>query len=360
VVALSGGVDSSVAAALLKKGGYDVVGVTLQLRPCSNTSLSRSCCGPDGVVRARATAAYLGIPHYTFDWQQVFEELVLRPSWNEYANGRTPNPCVICNQEIKFGLLRERADELGAKWIATGHYARTRTSRNKQGTKLRRGRDKAKDQSYFLFPLGHDRLFTTLFPLGELYKEETRAIARHMGLPNAEQRESQDACLGSDEETFAESLRRRFNQPSRPGPICNGSGDVLGHHQGIHRFTIGQRKRLGVALDHRAWVKTIDSKSARVVLTAEQTDLQSTGLIASRVRWGPGAEDFLSGKLQVQVRYNHEPVGAQVERGLDRTAAVWFDRPQLAVTPGQAVVFYDGDCVAGGGWIEKPMQGREP
>ena len=352
VLAMSGGIDSSVAAALLKERGYEVIGITFQLRACEDLTESRSCCGMDGVVRAREAAAHLDIPHYVLDWRREFAERVLRPSWEEYQRGRTPNPCVLCNARIKFGLLLEQADRLGARYLATGHYGSVWQDSD-GGFHLSRGRDLSKDQSYFLFALQQEQLSRTLFPLCDFVKPEVRALAREKGLPNAERPESQDACLGSDKESFAEALCRQFAGQPRSGTIVDEAGEVLGAHGGIHTFTIGQRKGTGVATGKRAWVREIDAESGRVRLTSDPDRLFSCGLLASAVHWIGGAP--VSGECAVQIRYRHTAVAAQVEPGPDATARVTFHKPQRAVSPGQAAVFYQGDELLGGGWIDRPL-----
>lgn len=352
IVAMSGGVDSSVAAALLLRRGYDVVGTTLRLHACLEAARTWSCCGPDGVVEARRAAGHLGIPHYVLDCRRPFEDLVLRPSWNEYSRGRTPNPCVACNERIKFRALGDLARGLGARWIATGHYARIRRPAAGGDVVLYRARHLAKDQSYFLFPIGPELLSMTLFPTGDLSKDEVRATAREVGLPNAERRESQDACLGRDGQGFAESLRSRFGGSSRPGPIVDPRGREVGRHGGIHLYTIGQRRGLRVALGRRLWVRSIHPEQGTVTVTANEDDLLCRELIVHDVRWTAPDQDRPSCTCTVQIRYRQTATEARVEPRAGGTAKVVFANPQRAVTPGQAAVFYDGDRVIGGGWID--------
>lgn len=350
VVALSGGVDSSVAAALLVQAGYDVVGITLRLRPCGDGTDPRSCCGVDGEASARSVAGRLGFPHYTLDVRGSFEVLVLRPAWEAYAAGRTPNPCVGCNRDVKFGLLMQRARALGADLVATGHHARVEIGPEGEPVLLR-GRDAGKDQSYFLFALGRERLARALFPVGGMTKDEVRALAADLHLASADRPDSQDACIAS-RDGFAEALRRELHGEARPGRIVDASGRLLGPHPGIHRFTVGQRKGTGVALGHPAWVRSIDAADGTVVLTEDPADLRAEGLVASGLTWlkDPPAEGFA---CTVQVRYRAPAVPATVDVGEGATASVRFERPVRAVTPGQAVVFYDGDRVLGGGWIDR-------
>lgn len=352
VVAMSGGVDSSVTAALLAERGFEVVGLTLRLWLCEEqTGSSKSCCGTDGVASARSAAAELGVPHYVVEGREPFEEQVLLPSWEEYARGRTPNPCVLCNERIKLGLLLQHADRLGASRLATGHYARVA-----EGPALLRGRDADKDQSYFLFSLEREQLARMVLPLGELTKEEVRREASRLGLPNAERPESQDACLGGGGEGFAEALRRRFGREGRAGDIVDPTGRVLGRHDGLHRFTVGQRRGLGVAMGRPAYVLAIDPERGDVIVGTDEVDLLSPGLLAGGVRWlvpppEPGA--ILEG--EVQIRYRHRAVPAAVEVLEDSRTSVRFAEPQRAVTPGQAAVFYREDRVLGGGWIERAL-----
>lgn len=354
VVAMSGGVDSSMAAALLQQQGYQVIGVTLRLWPCEEGSPSGSCCGVDGVSWARAAAGQLGIPHYVIDCRQAFERNVLTPAWRDYARGRTPSPCINCNSSIKFGLLGEHAQRrFSARWLATGHYARILETSG-QPT-LYRGTDVNKDQSYFLFSLSRKQREMCLFPLGSLTKQEVRDRARNLGLPNAERSESQDACLGLGDEGFAEALRQRFGESPRAGAILTSRGQRLGTHNGIHRFTIGQRRGLGVATGRRAYVLSIDAASGDVVISDNPEDLDTPGLVANGVVWqtapGPGQLE-----AEVQIRYRHLPAAARVHWDGDGSARVRFEQPQRAVTPGQAAVFYQGQRLLGGGWIETVLK----
>lgn len=355
MVAMSGGVDSSVAAFLLQEQGLEVVGITLQLQACQEPVNGRSCCGADSVAQARAAAGHLGIHHYVLDCRKDFEEIVLHGSWKEYSHGRTPNPCVICNERIKFGTLFDYARALGADKLATGHYARIGVRRNGESFLLR-GADTRKDQSYFLFSVPSEKLSDALFPVGALTKEEVRSIAFRAGLPNAGRQESQDACFTSTEITYPEGLRRRFNEAARSGPLLDERGRFLGMHGGIHQFTIGQRRGLGVTLGSPAWVKSIDAGNGAVFLTTSKEGLSARGLAASGVRWIALKPGFKRLRCSLQVRYNQAPVPAVVEPGEGDTVRARFDRPLTAVTPGQAVVFFSGDRVLGGGWIERSEQ----
>jgi tRNA-specific 2-thiouridylase len=355
VVAMSGGVDSSVAAAVLVERGHEVIGVTLQLWPCESTTAPGSCCGGDGISAARAAADQLGIPHHVIDCREHFASRILRPAWEEYAGGRTPNPCVACNREIKFGLLSsEAAQRYSAQIVATGHHARI--ERRDGMPALLRGRDPGKDQSYFLHSLTVEQLARTLLPVGSLTKDAVRDLARDLRLPNAERRESQDACIGSDEAGFAETLRQRLGHAMPAGAILDIAGRRLGTHAGVHHFTVGQRRGLGVALGRPAYVVRIDSERAEVVVSDDPDHLKAGGLVAGRVNWlVPREEDPL--EAEVQIRYRHTPVPARVTvEQNSNTALVHFHEPQRAVTPGQAVVFYRGERVIGGGSIERTTE----
>jgi tRNA-specific 2-thiouridylase len=354
VVAMSGGVDSSVAAALLQQQGYQVIGVTLRLWSHEEGSPSGSCCGVEGVTWARAAAEQLGISHHVIDCWQAFERDVLTPAWRDYDRGRTPSPCIRCNSAIKFGLLGEHARRrFSARWLATGHYARI-LERSGQPT-LYRGIDSHKDQSYFLFSLSRKQLEMCLFPLGALTKPQVLDRARHLGLPNAGRSESQDSCLGLGDEGFSEALRQRFGGNARAGAILDPRGQRLGTHDGIHRFTIGQRRGLGVATGRRTYVSSIDASSGDVVISDNPEDLDAAGLLASGIVWqaepGPGRME-----AEVQIRYRHLPAAARVHRDGEDSARVLFEQPQRAVTPGQAAVFYQGQRVLGGGWIETVLK----
>jgi tRNA-specific 2-thiouridylase len=350
---MSGGVDSSVAAALLIQDGYQVFGVTLELHAC-NDNIGQACCGLDGVAQAREVAGRLGIPHYVLNLRREFEDLVLRPVWGEFARGRTPNPCILCNERIKFGLLLDRGRELGAEWLATGHYARLVDSHG-SARSLFRAKDRNKDQSYFLARLNNSQLQKSLFPIGNLEKEDVRDLARQLGLPNAEAPESQDACLVVPGESFSEMLRCRFGEAAIEGPIIDAEGRTMKFHSGIHRFTVGQRRGLGIAAKSRIWVKAIDCGSAAVSVTSDSSELLANGLVASEVRWLGERPATWPLFCEIQVRYRQSPVGAKVESTGSDSVRVKFDRQIRAVTPGQAAVFFDGERVLGSGWINGPI-----
>lgn len=350
-VAMSGGVDSSVAAALLLEAGHDVLGVTLALHGGAPAGSGASCGGGDAIGKAREAAAQLGVPHRAVDAARAFEEGVLRPAWEEYARGRTPNPCLLCNERVKFGALLDAARALGADGIATGHYARI--ERDGGGPpRLRRGADPGKDQSYFLAGLSRAQLGAALFPLGGLRKAGVREMARARGLAAGDAAESQDACLVGPEGGFAEALRERFGGEARPGRIVDGGGRELGRHDGIHLFTVGQRKGLGVASTGRLFVREIRERDGAIVVTADEGALIAGRLTVRDVAWAAGRPPEAPLRCEVQVRYRSAPCPAVVTPLGGGAAAIAFEAGVRAVTPGQAAVLYDGEYVLGRGWIE--------
>ncbi len=355
LVAMSGGVDSTLAAAILAADErYEPIGITLRLWTCGagGEEAAVSCCGEDGAAAARAAAGALGIRHYVLDCRDTFRDEVLAPAWQDYAGGRTPNPCVLCNGEVKFKLLMDQASRLDAACMATGHYARVEPGEEGASPALLRGLDPNKDQSYFLFSLTTAQLAMTLFPLGALTKPEVRAEARRLSLPNAERTESQDACLGGGDVGFAEALRHMFDATVQEGELVDQEGRLLGRHQGVHHFTIGQRKGLGIATSQRSYVTAIQGEEGKVVISDVQGDLDAAELEAEGVSWllAPGRSEEA---MEVQIRYRHQAVPARVTWNGDDRVTVRFESPQRAVTPGQAVVFYRGERVLGGGWIKR-------
>lgn len=358
VVAMSGGVDSSVAAGLLKEAGHEVIGVTMNLfalppEICRSEDL-RSCCGRKAMEDAHEAACRLGIEHLVVDLREEFERRIIADFCQEYGRGRTPNPCVRCNERIKFGLLLERARRLGADRLATGHYARIRYDRESGRYLLKKGRDRAKDQSYFLYPLSQAQLARTLFPVGEYVKSEVRRLARKWHLPAAEKPESQEICfvpLGR----YSDFLRRRIPRAFLPGPVKDRGGSVLAMHKGIGYFTVGQRRGMGIAAPRPLFVTAID-RVTKTVIVGEDEDLFQRSLLAGRVNWI--SLDGIKAPIRVRakIRSRHEAAKASLiplSRGHLR---VDFDRPQRAITPGQSVVFYQRDIVVGGGVIIRALK----
>jgi len=351
VVAMSGGVDSSVAAALLVEAGHDVVGLSMQLYDQREGDIRfGSCCTLDDLHDARRVASEIGIPHYILNFEQQFRESVIGNFVREYVSGRTPLPCARCNSELKFATLLDRAEGLGASAVATGHYARVERDEATGRFALRRGCDPAKDQSYFLFSLNQDQLSRALFPLGTWEKEEVRRYARGRGLKVAAKRDSQELCFVPTGD-YAGFVEREAPGACRPGLVIDAHGRVLGRHDGIHHFTVGQRKGLGIPSSAPLFVTSIDASRGTVVV-GPRSALERTTLTASSFNWISGTPP--SGPLAVtaQIRYRHPAASATVcATGADR-ADVEFETPQPAITPGQAVVVYDGDVVVGGGWID--------
>jgi tRNA-uridine 2-sulfurtransferase len=352
VVGMSGGVDSSATAALLLEQGYDVVGITLKLWP--QDCLSRAedkCCGPQAVADARAVCHKLGIPYYLIDEAAEFQSRVIRYFADEYKAGRTPNPCVMCNQNLKFGRLIERANQLGARYIATGHFARLEKSADGSRTLLLRGRDRRKDQSYFLFSLRQDQLARALFPLGEKTKSDTRDVARHCQLKTADKEESMEICFVPDND-YGKFLRQAKLVENHRGEIVDLQGRVLGHHDGIEFYTIGQRKGLGISSPRPLYVIELDPANNRVIV-GDDAALERDRFVAERCNWIPF--DTPPGPMAgtVKIRYNHPGATATVTPLPNNRAEVKLDSPQRAITPGQAAVFYQDDLVLGGGWIAR-------
>ena len=363
-VAMSGGVDSSTVAAILAHGGDAVVGLTLQLwdqtrlagkHGIPDAPRAGRCCSLDDVYDARHIAEHLGIPYYVVDQEERFERDVVRPFVSEYLAGRTPIPCSLCNNHLKFDQLLQTARSIGAGRIATGHYAVNEYDPDRGRWILKRPADLAKDQTYFLFGLTQEQLAHTLFPLGRLTKPEVREMARRHELRLAEKPDSQEICFipGGDYKQFLTAYLEEQGErvPETAGELVASNGEVLGRHEGIFNFTVGQRKGLGVASPSPLYVLQIDPASHRVTVGAD-AELATRSLRARRLNWI--AIPALTGPMRVRakIRHRHEPAWATLEpAGSGGEAVATFDEPQRAVTPGQAAVFYDGDEVVGGGWI---------
>jgi tRNA-specific 2-thiouridylase len=347
VVAMSGGVDSSVTAGLLVEQGYEVEGVSLRLWECQREQ-PQNCSDSMG---ARTVADLLGIPHTLMDLRADFVNGVVKPFVASYLKGQTPNPCVACNRDFKLGALLDWAKARGADYVATGHYARALRDAGAERVSLARGADRNKDQSYFLFSLSQDQLSHTLFPLGDLEKSAVRRHARRLGLPVADRPESQDVCFG-DYRAFVESLADPDDLAG--GEVVDRAGNILGRHEGIHRLTIGQRKGLGISAPHPLYVLEIDELEKRVVVGAKD-ELQCRGLVAASVSWiEPPEKDEID--AEVQVRYRSPSIPCRVRVREDGKCEARFEESFPSVTPGQAAVFYRGERVLGGGWIEKAIR----
>jgi tRNA-specific 2-thiouridylase len=351
---MSGGVDSSVAAALLAEQGHDVIGLSMQLYPSTGSGQVDggerfgSCCTLDDLHDARRVAATRGFPHYIVNFERQFRDTVISNFVTEYTSGRTPIPCAHCNSDMKFATLLDRARGLGSDHLATGHYARVERTADGRFL-LRRSIDSDKDQSYFLFSLTQDQLAQAVFPVGTLTKTEVRAEAHRLGLMVADKADSQEICFVPDGDyaTFVESR----SPAVRPGAIVNERGEQLATHGGVHRFTIGQRKGLGVAAQMPMYVLKIDADSGDVTI-GPRAALERARFTASGVNWISRAASSTWIPAAAQIRHRHRPASGRVRALDDGRVEFEFDEPQPAVTPGQAAVFYDGDIVIAGGWID--------
>jgi tRNA-uridine 2-sulfurtransferase len=361
-VAMSGGVDSSTVAAMLRAEGHQVIGLTMQLwnqrrladHPGMPEAVQGRCCSLDDVYDARRVAETLGIPYYVVNHEDRFERDVVRPFVEQYLSGRTPIPCSLCNNHLKFDQLLIVAQQIGADALATGHYARVEFDDRKGRWLLKRASDSSKDQTYFLFGLTQEQLSRTLFPLGQMTKPAVRDLARQHGLALAEKPDSQEICFvpGGDYKKFLDAYlaEQGGSLPDTAGDLVTSSGEVVGEHSGIHNFTVGQRKGLGVATGSPLYVIQIKG-DARQVVVGDQDQLYSQTLRVHRVNLISVDDLREPMRVGVKIRHRHEAAPALIEKSGADELLVRFDQPQRAITPGQAAVFYDGDVVVGGGWI---------
>jgi tRNA-specific 2-thiouridylase len=353
LVAMSGGVDSAVAAALLREAGHEAIGVTMLLFDPPAGPGGRGCCGSDGVASARRVAGQLGIPHYVADFRAGFRQAVIDDFIEQYARGRTPNPCIRCNDELKFRALFDRAASLGAEAVATGHHARVRAD-STGGWRLCRGHDPVKDQSYFLYRMTQDQLARAGMPVGELTKAEVREKARALGLVVAERDESQEVCFVENDD-YAAFLRQRRPGMFRPGPVLDTAGREVGRHDGIAAFTLGQRRGLGIAFGERRYVVGIDAERDAVIVGG--ADSARVNVVeAGNVNWVWPAAREVDTVVTARIRSQGQDAPARFRLTGPDSIRVEFEEPQWLPAPGQAVVLWQGACVLGGGTIERAFK----
>jgi len=352
-VAMSGGVDSSVVAGLIKEAGYNTIGVTMCFNITHNDGKA-SCCGIDGIADAKRAADILDIPHYVFNFAHDINAFIIDNFTDEYLNGRTPNPCVRCNQHLKFGTLYQKVKALGAEYLATGHYGKIEFNDKRQSFELKKAIDPKKDQSYFLCSMKKETLPSVMFPLGGMTKPEVRALARKFNLNTAEKPESQDICFvpSSGYKKFIED--RVGAQAMTPGAFVDETGKVIGQHKGLAHYTIGQRDKLGLALGYPVFVYKLD-RAANSVHIGNLRKLYASGLKASGMNWVSMEIPQETVEVSARIRYNSPEVKAYLTCVDEATVSVRFAEPQKSVTPGQSVVFYDGDVVLGGAIIDEPI-----
>jgi len=355
VVAMSGGVDSSVAAAFLKQGGYQVLGASMQIWPSNKQTGEEDkfggCCGLGAIEDAKRVAYKLGIPHYVMNFRDIFAQKVIANFCREYSLGRTPNPCIGCNQYIKFGVLLDRAKGLGAALMATGHYAGVEKDEASGRYLLKKGVDQRKDQSYMLYSLTQEQLRHVRLPLGNFTKEQVREVARELALPVAAKPESQEICFIPDDD-YPKFLKEYVPQAVMSGPILDEQGNILGEHQGILFYTIGQRKGLGISAKEPLYVIAIEPERNTIMVGGKQR-VYGNELVASRLNWIALTELKQPITAKAKIRYLHQAAEAEISPLDEDQVYVKFKEPQMAITPGQAIVFYDGDIVIGGGTIER-------
>ncbi len=353
-VAMSGGVDSSVVAGLMKDQGHEVVGVTMCFNISHPNSSRPSCCGVEGIQDAQRAAQILGIPHYVFNFAKEINEKIIDNFTSEYLNGRTPNPCVQCNQHLKFGSLYRKVMALGADVIATGHYARAEQNPQTQRFELKKGKDQHKDQSYFLYSMSQETLPRVWMPLGGLTKLEVRQLARRYQLNTAEKPESQDICFVPST-GYKKFIEERVGEEAvQPGAFLDESGQVIGQHKGIIHYTIGQRDGLGLALGYPAYVYRID-RDTQTVHVGRMEKLYSRGLIAAQMNYLSIDSPVNNLKVKARIRYNSQEVDAVLTSLSEGMARIDFGEPMKSVTPGQSVVLYRDDVVLAGGIIEQKI-----